>query len=385
MRIVLMCPVLLILVGSAMAQSKQPDVRVQSPATLMSKDQMVRKSARNPGNAAVTVTNAEGPPDAPVVTLEGVCDGGQKHAAKSGCRTVITRAQMESLMSALWLDTSPAARRQFATNYAQLLAASTVAQRQHLEKDPAVIKKLQAQLTLVRMQVLANALYHRIEEQAENVPTSEIQKYYTEHLASFEQGVVRRLSIPRSAQTTSGQVLEASVVKAKAEELRARAAAGEDFDQLQQAAYKDLGIKSVLAPTKMNMVRRSNLPPDEARVFDLKPGDVSQVLESMGALVILKLESKQSVPMENASSEIKSLLQRELLHEQLQRATKDVKAQFNLKYLDMPSAPELFPTPVLSQDSSKAPTRSDLRQQMASRRRMPSRSRRVTALPGTNR
>jgi hypothetical protein len=381
MRIVLMCPILLIFAGSSMAQSKQPDVRVQTPATLMSKDQMVRKLVRKPGNAAATVTNAEGPPDAPVVTLEGVCDAGQKHAAKSGCRTVITRAQMESLESALWLDTSPAASRQFAINYARLLAASTVAQRQHLEKDPAVIKKLETQLTLVRMQVLANALYHRIEEQAENALTSEIQKYYTEHLASFEQGVVRRLSIPTSAQTTSGQVLEASVVKAKAEELRARAAAGEDFDQLQQAAYKDLGIKSVPASTKLNMLRRSNLPPDEARVFDLKPGDVSQVLESsMGALVILKLESKQPVPLENASSEIKSLMQRELLHEQLERATKGVKAQFNLKYLDMPSAPELFPTPVLSQES-----RSDLRQQMASRRRMPSRARRMTALPGASR
>lgn len=385
MRIVLMCPVLLIFVGSAMAQSKQPDVRVQSPATLMPKDQMVGKFARKPGNAAVTATNAEGAPDAAVVTLEGVCEGGQKHAANSGCRTVITRAQMESLMGALWLDTSPAARRQFAINYARLLAASTVAQGQHLEKDPAVMEKLQAQLTLVRMQVLANALYHRIEEQAENVPTAEIQKYYTEHLASFEQGVVRRLSIPRSAQTTSGQVLEASVVKAKAEELRARAAAGEDFDQLQQAAYKDLGIKPVLAPTKMNMVRRTNLPPDEARVFDLKPGDVSQVLESTGALVILKLESKQAVPMENASSEIKSLLQRAFLHEQFQRATKDVKAQFNLEYLDMPSAPELFPTPVLGQESWKAPTRSDPRQQVASPRRTPSRARRVTALPGANR
>jgi len=39
-----------------------------------------------------------------------------------------------------------------------------------------------------------------MEEQAANVPESEIQKFYAEHKVNFEQGEVRRLTIPRSTR-----------------------------------------------------------------------------------------------------------------------------------------------------------------------------------------
>lgn len=365
MRSVLIFGVMLTYAAPVFPQSSQSRVDVQNPATMMSKKQIIGQRAQQLGKPAPA--SAEVPPDTPVVTLDGVCDRSQVSGAK-GCRTIITRAQMDSLIDALAPGTPQAARRQFAINYARLLAASGVAQRQHLEKNPAVANALQAQMKLVRMQVLANTLYHQIEEQADNVAASEIQKYYADHLANFDQGEVRRLSISKSAPTTSGQHLDAMAVKAEADELRSRAAAGEDFDQLQQQALKDLGITAAMPPTKLNMVRRTSLPPDEAKVFDLKPGEVSPVLDSPGALVILKLQSKQSMPAEAAQPEIKSILKRERLQQELQNATKSVKAQFNLTYLDMPSAPELFPPLGLTQPSVRPGAPSDLRQRMPSRR-----------------
>ena len=146
----------------------------------------------------------------------------------------------------------------------------------------------------------------------------------------------------RSIARTSGQPLDASAIKAKADELRERAAAGEDFDQLQREAYKDLGINVTPPPTKLNMVRRTSLPQDEAKVFDFNVGELSPVLESGGALVILKLESKQSIPIESAGPEIKSILQRDRLQHELQSATNNVKAQFNLKYWTCPRRRSYF-------------------------------------------
>jgi hypothetical protein len=131
------------------------------------------------------------------------------------------------------------------------------------------------------------------------------------------------------------------------EELRERATAGEDFSQLQQEAYADLGIKGNLPPTKLSIMHRENLLPDEAKAFDLKLGDVSEVLDSQGGFTILKLVSKNFVPVEAARAEIEAVLLREHMHRVLQDATKDIKAQFNLKYLEMSSAPELFPTSLI--------------------------------------
>jgi hypothetical protein len=87
--------------------------------------------------------------------------------------------------------------------------------------------------------------------------------------------------------------------------------------------------------------------PDEAKAFDLKLGDVSEVLDSQGGFTILKLVSKNFVPVEAARAEIEAVLLREHMHRVLQDATKDIKAQFNLKYLEMSSAPELFPTSLI--------------------------------------
>jgi hypothetical protein len=377
-RVVLMCSAMLACAAPMIAQGTQTGVDLQNPATPLSRRQMLMRRAQPFGKPVSTKT--EVPPDTPIVTLEGVCDHSQV-PGKKDCKTVITRAQMDSIIDLLAPGTPPDARPQFAIKYARLLAASGVARREHLEKDPVVANELEAQLKLARMQVLANTLYHQMQEQADNVPMAEIQKYYTDHQADFDQGEVWRLYVPRLIAGASGQPLDASAIKAKANELRERAAAGEDFDQLQREAYKNLEINVAPPLAKLNMVRRTSLPQDEAKVFDLNVGELSPVLESAGALVILKLESKQSIPVESAGPEIKSILQRDHLQRELQSAANNVKAQFNLNYLGMPSAPELFTPSALAQPSANLGTASDLRSRMRSRRRMPLNARGPAALP----
>ena len=354
MRSALICAVMLACTAFVVARS--PQIASSGPSRArMSADQSPTQGVparlrSAPAGANLRPSTTEIPPEAPVVTIEGVCDRSQIPKTKD-CKTVITRAQMEGLIDLLTPGASQAVRRQFAINYARLLAASEVARQKHLEKDPEVREQLQAQLKVTRMQVLAHTLYEQIEKQAQSAPMSEIQKYYQEHLSSFDQGEVLRLSLPRMAPTTDGRPLDDSVVKAKAEELRQRAVTGEDFAQLQDDAYDNLGIKGIGPRTKLNMVRRTNLPPEEGRVFDLQPGEVSPVIESLGSLVVLKLVSKQSVPLETAQQEIKSRLQQARMQQELDNATKTVKAQFNLKYLDMTSAPTLFPPPGVTQQS----------------------------------
>jgi hypothetical protein len=206
------------------------------------------------------------------------------------------------------------------------------------------------------------------------VPASEIQNYYTEHKANFEQGEVWRLSIPRSALTTGklNLALDASDVKARMDEIVKLAASGEDFNQLEQEAYTLFGITTAPAPIKPSMVRRTSLRPMEAKVFDLEVGQVTQMVDSPDGFVILKLESKQYVPIEVAQSEIKPILQQQRKVQKLQSAAKDVTADFNLAYLGTPTAPELFLPQAPTQVSPSRAATPDVRPRSPLRRRMPS-------------
>ena len=348
MRIALIFGTLLTTATSVLPQIPQVPVYDAKSATTTTRQQMARRTTPPVGRP--TPASATVPPETPVVTLEGVCDRTQVSKTKD-CKTVLTRAQIESVLDVIEPGSSEEDRRQFALNYARLLAASAVAQRQHLDKNPAVANQIQAQMKFTRMQVLSQALYQQMESNSQNVSQDEIQKYYMEHQANFEQGDVRRILIPITATTSTGQLLDVAAVAAKAEELRRRAAAGEDFDQLQQQAYKDLDVRANLPATKLTMVRRTSLSPDEAKVFDSQPGEVSPVMESAGYLAVLKLESKQSAPIEGAQTEIKAMLQRERMEQQIQSSAKIVKGQFNLTYFDMSAAPELFVPPGAAQTS----------------------------------
>ncbi len=318
-------------------------------------------------------------PETPVVTLEGICDRPSKiakSAKPAACKTVITRAGMDALVDTLLPGATPTVRSQFAISYARLLAAAELARQQHMDTDATLTKEIQARQKMAGLQVLAAALYKSLEKNASTVPRAEVLHYYTLHAASYEQGEVQRITLPKSAQTVNGQPLDAVVLRAKADTVRARAAAGEDFPKLQEEAYKDLGIKTVAPPTMLSLVRRVALPAEEATVFDLAPGATSEVVDRAGALVILKLDSKKVIPVDDVQAEIEAFLQRQRLQEGLRSASSNVKANFNLKYLGVTEAPELFP-PL----SGRQP---QVRQHMASNMRsmMPTRHAIVRAMPG---
>jgi hypothetical protein len=317
---------------------------------------------------------AEVQPNAPIITLDGVCEQPHVPAKKTTCKTTLTRAQFDAMVDTLAPQATDASRRQFAVAYARLLAASATADQQHLDKDPAVAKELDAKIKLVRMQVLSEALYRKFQEKADSVPSAEIEKYYSDHLSNFDQINLQRITFPESARTSSGTRLDPETVKNKAEEIQARAAAGEDFDALQLAAFSDLGIKVPVMPsTKIDKVRRGNLPETLTKAFDLKVGEVSGVLQSFDGFAVIKLVSKESIPLETVKPEIQSTLRQEHMQQELHAASAKIKADFNLNYVQSPTAPDLFP-PAGALHAANLPGKmpdSRTRNTMARRRRPP--------------
>jgi len=107
--------------------------------------------AQAPAPASKTV-----PADAPVITVEGLCDKStgpqsamsskdqeQTNSAndssstqQSGCKTVVTRAQLEAIGQMLTSKYTPAKLRRFASDMPELMLFAQTAQEKGLDKDP---------------------------------------------------------------------------------------------------------------------------------------------------------------------------------------------------------------------------------------------------------
>jgi peptidyl-prolyl cis-trans isomerase C len=353
-------------------------------------------------------TSASVPATAAVITIDGVCAPEPKPAAvKTGtaakpttaakapaastksadCKTVITKEQFEKMASALSPNVTPQLKHQLAGALPRLIAMSTQAKKDGIDKTD----QYKEALKFVQMQVLANELQRRIQAEAANVSDADIEKYYNEHKADFEQYNVDRVFVPRTKQGEASMLEDAGKKpseeeqKAKqqeaeqamtklADDLRARAAAGEDFGKLQKEAFDAAGMKIESPTVNLPNVRRTGLPAGHAAAFDLKPGDVSQVISDNGGHYIYKLNSKSDVPLEQAKTEIHSRLQSDRMRESMEQLNSSFKVETNEAYFgpggpgpmpgrpgprgvgQMPTRPAPRPTPPASAPPSQPQT-----------------------------
>jgi len=306
-----------------------PQTPVQRPRT---------KRPSQPGTIRSAVKPETVPPTTPVVTLQGVC----KTPVNGACSAVITREELDRFVATFGPDVSESARGRLAVQYARTVAFSTLAELEGVDKNPVLSKELDAQLKLLRSRILSTAFVQNLEARKTVIAESEIQKYYDEHRSQYEVAHVRRVAVPVSVPTESGRPLDSKVVKAEMAELRSLAVAGEDLNQLQQAAYEHLHIQ-VPPPQVASMeVRRGGVQGEEATVLDLNPGEITPVLDSIAAVVFLKLESKDVIPFATAHREIEAALKADYVQGEINKLTKNVSAQFNLPALGLSAQPDVF-------------------------------------------
>ena len=319
-------------------------------------------------------TSAEVPAGAAVITVIGVCPPQPKPAAAKGaavkptsaaksaeaktptadCKTVITKAEFEKLASAVAPNVTPQVKKQLAGVLPRFIGMSSEAKKQGLDKT----EQFKETVDFAKMQILTTELQRKIQEEAAKISPEEIEAYYKEHSDSFEQFNVDRLFVPRTKQAEvedkeddeKDEKLSDDAKKAKeaadkakveegeqamtklAESLRARAAAGEDIAKLQKEAFEAAGMKIESPTVKLPNVRRTGLPPGHAAVFDLKPGDVSQVISDSGGHYIYKVNSVDHMTLEQATNEIHSKLQSDRTKEMMDKATNSFKVETNDKY-----------------------------------------------------
>jgi len=295
------------------------------------------KGAAAPAAQAATVA-----PDAAVITIQGMCDNSDKSAAD--CKTVITRTQFEHLVDTVAPKLPPPARKQFANRYARALIMSREAEKEGLDKTP----RFQEMVELTRLQLLQQALGQSIQEKAADISDKDIDDYYKANQPVYEEFQLLKVYVPRNKEPLPGspKLSEAAqkkrdevnqaAMKKLAESIRTRLAAGGDADALQKEAYATAHFKMAPPTTKLDHMRRNMLPPSQASVFELKPGEVSLVLDDESGFLIFKMVGEDELPLDKVHDEIRNQIRTKRMEEGMQAAEKSATLELNEAYFGVP-------------------------------------------------
>jgi hypothetical protein len=277
---------------------------------------------------------AEKPADVPAadaIVINGFCPGTQ--ATGADCKTEIAKADLDKLTEAV--GAPDARKRELANAYARALVESKLAEERGLDKKP----QTQQFLKLVQMQALAQVFERDIREEAAKVPQSDIDKYYADHAAQYEQADLQRIFIPKMPPNPQEKVDEA-VVKAEGAKIAAAAKApNADFAKLQKQAYEDLKLTATPPPTDLKDYRRDRLPAAQAKAFDANAGEVSEPIDDAGGIYIYKVLSKKKLTQPEVEADIKRTLEQERGQAMMQKLVGNIKLNYNEAYFGGPSGP----------------------------------------------
>jgi parvulin-like peptidyl-prolyl isomerase len=308
--------------------------------------------------------------DAPVITIKGFCPGhqtiDQKAASEAGvapCQTVITRGEFEKIAEAIRPNLTASVKQQLASLYPRLLVMSQRAEELGLDQQ----QPYEQMIAFSRMQILTQGLTRKLQQDAVNISEEEMADYYRKNLEMFEQYTLQRLLVPLrklpaapkaaepkidanekdGGQTKATQDTESAQQAASerelnelAQNLRKRAVAGEDFVKLQREAFESAGGKVVSATTSMGKVRRSALPANHAAIYQLKVGEVSQVVTDADGHYIYKLEAKDRLSLNEARGEIRQTLQSQRAKENIEKIQASYSTETNDAYFLLPAKPQ---------------------------------------------
>jgi parvulin-like peptidyl-prolyl isomerase len=282
---------------------------------------------------------SEVPPEAAVLTLNGVCPA--KEAKPGNCKIVVTRAQFDKLLAALVAgqpgpprQIPPADKRRLAMQYARMLYSATQAENQGLASRPETQARLKELLAWARLQVLEQELRRELQEKSQPSP-ADIEKYYNANPRHFTELTLDRILIP--LRTKDGTKPDEAALKTVAEDLRQRAASGTDAKTLQTEAYEKVGLQN--PPDTRLVLKADRVVPVEQAILQLKPGEVSQVIQEPAGFYIFKLEGQRLVPLSDAKPEIQNTLATDKFRQETEELLRKATPDLNTQYFGAPPTP----------------------------------------------
>jgi hypothetical protein len=288
-----------------------------------------------------TVASASIPATQPVLTIDGACNKPRTvphaGAGNNPCKTVITRQEFDHLRDALnpfQLPEAPGARRNLAEKYLEMAAYAQAATDAGLANDP----KFAALMKYVRVTTLAQLYRQQLDYKYRNPSPQEIEAYYKQNPREFEEIEVIGISVPKKDPTgknkddfekKAGQVMN---------DIRERAAKGEDFEKLQHDAYTALGLTTAPGVIMGVRMRSAFLPQEADELFSLPADQVSKVENEATDFAIYKTKNKQMLPLDKVKTDVMRALWNRKTEEQARSVQSSVHANLNEQYFGPPDS-----------------------------------------------
>ncbi|MBI4481799.1 MAG: peptidylprolyl isomerase [Acidobacteria bacterium] len=179
---------------------------------------------------------------------------------------------------------------------------------------------------IIKQNVVERFLYSRI-----TILSEDVEKYYQEHLKEFTRPA--ELELSEIVLFTEGK--DPDEVRRRAEEVQARAAAGEDFAQLARQVSEGPTAKD---GGNIGTFKKGTMAPEvDAAAFLLKEGEVSSVIKTKFGFQIVRVSKKtdeQRIPLQEARPQIQNILYSQRVKPELDRMIKDLKENSFIRILD---------------------------------------------------
>jgi hypothetical protein len=289
------------------------------------------QTAEKPAPTLQAVPEKNVAPDAVIITI--------------GTET-ITRARFELLLSALAENGRPtktaAERRRVAEQYADLQRMVQEARKRKLDSETGV-KQMMA---IERKRVLANALVRRVSGET-HVRKIDLRSYYDTHKNEFEEAKISHILIrfkgaPPAPSNRKDRELTEPEALAKAQNLRKQILAGSDFARLAKANSEDPGSAS--KGGDLGTLRRGAMVPELDRAaFTLPIGEVSEPVKTQSGYELIKIESRTTKTLDEATPQIEKELKPKMLREAMEQIKSHVAVTFNEAYFGAAPVPATTP------------------------------------------
>ena len=333
----------LALIG-ATAESQNP-ATAPKPRTASSGQS---SAAKKPPVASVT-QNAGASADA-VITIQGLCSTPAHRPAvaapPAACTTVVTKKQFEDLLNTINPTHQPipaAQRQQLAQRYVDLLVFADAAHKAGVESKP----QFQDALRVQSMALLQQVFLQDLEEQYKTPSQEEIDKFYKDNASKFEEVKLHRIAIPKNNPSPQANKEDYDKKAPQvANDIRERAAKGEDVDKLQKEAFETLGLTNPPPNTDFGKRKRGMFPPAEDQdIFALKSGEVTKVESGNAGYTIYKVDVKETLPLDQVREEISRNLSQQKMRSKVDSIKAAVHPEFKPEYFAPPPAPGPPPAP----------------------------------------
>lgn len=208
------------------------------------------------------------------------------------------------------------AKRQVAEQMIIQKLLADEARAKGLDKSP----RYSEQLAIMQDNILVGLLASSMDQSLISDP--EIKKYYDEHKTDFDRFTLRQIVVPVGGKAG----LKPEQAKAKADALKKRLDAGEDFAAMAKIESADTGSSENggLIPTALSR----DLVPDEIEALAI--GKVSDPIELKDCYCLFKVEKRETAPFE----ECKDVISDTLRAQKFDKLTDSMITTANPKYND---------------------------------------------------